>query len=303
MRAVVVVRGEAGDAADLAERALVEQQRDALAAGELAAAALADDAGVLRAGREARVRDALQRARSRRAPAPTVSRRARAARQPSRPRRRRRRITATHLAGDDASPAARSLQRRRPTPAHGATTAVSIFIALMTSRVSPAATTSPSRDAALRPRCPRSGTRRARCPARSVRRRSLPAALPRPARRPAPAPTLLEQRQRPVAGAVRRPRSAARDARSSSVVRASPARTPASSEDGAQLREVGRQSRRCGTRRARAASGRAPSRTSPTSSTSRSPSPAAGRTAAAARSPRSRRRRRARRARSAPCTR
>ena len=39
--------GEAGDAADLAERAVVEEQRDSLAAGELAAAFLAGDAGII----------------------------------------------------------------------------------------------------------------------------------------------------------------------------------------------------------------------------------------------------------------
>ncbi len=51
--AVVVVAGEAGEAADLAEAAGVEQQVDPLAAGQLAAAALAHHARVLRVGREA----------------------------------------------------------------------------------------------------------------------------------------------------------------------------------------------------------------------------------------------------------
>ncbi len=58
--AVLVVGGEAGQAAHLAEAAGIEQQVDALAAGQLAAVALADDAGILGAGGEAGVGDVLQ---------------------------------------------------------------------------------------------------------------------------------------------------------------------------------------------------------------------------------------------------
>src|SRR5262245_14095250 len=56
----VVVGGEPGDAADFAEGSRVEQQIDALAAAELAAAALPHHAGVLGVGCEAGVRHALQ---------------------------------------------------------------------------------------------------------------------------------------------------------------------------------------------------------------------------------------------------
>src|SRR5690606_1569996 len=58
--AVLVVGGEAGHAAHLADRALVEEQVDALAAGQLAPAALADDAGVLRARGQPGVGQALE---------------------------------------------------------------------------------------------------------------------------------------------------------------------------------------------------------------------------------------------------
>ena len=58
--AVLVVRREAREAADLAEGAGIEQHVDALAAGELAAVALAHHAGIVRAGREALVGDRLQ---------------------------------------------------------------------------------------------------------------------------------------------------------------------------------------------------------------------------------------------------
>ena len=60
-RAVLVVGGETGDAADFPERALVEQAVDALAAGELAATALPDDAGILRPWRESLVGQGLHR--------------------------------------------------------------------------------------------------------------------------------------------------------------------------------------------------------------------------------------------------
>ena len=46
-RAAVVIGGETGDAADLVEAALVQQQVDALPAGQLAAAALPHDAALL----------------------------------------------------------------------------------------------------------------------------------------------------------------------------------------------------------------------------------------------------------------
>ena len=58
--AVLVERGEARQAADLAEAAGIEQPVDALAAGELAAVALAHHAGIGRAGRQALVGDRLQ---------------------------------------------------------------------------------------------------------------------------------------------------------------------------------------------------------------------------------------------------
>ena len=58
--AVVVERGEARQAADLAEAAGIEQNVDALAAGELAAVALAHHAGIGRAGRQPPVGDRLQ---------------------------------------------------------------------------------------------------------------------------------------------------------------------------------------------------------------------------------------------------
>src|SRR5205823_3075785 len=58
--AVVVVGGEAGDGAHFAKRVLIEQEGDALVGGELAAASLADDAGVFGIGREAGVGDVFQ---------------------------------------------------------------------------------------------------------------------------------------------------------------------------------------------------------------------------------------------------
>ena len=59
--AAVVVGRETGETADLAKTALIEQQRDALAAVELATAALAHDAGFLRGDAQPGVRQALQR--------------------------------------------------------------------------------------------------------------------------------------------------------------------------------------------------------------------------------------------------
>src|SRR5262249_45758085 len=70
--ALVVVGGEAGDAAHLAEAARIEQQVDALAAGELAAVALAHDAGIGRSRREASVGEVLQGAYFGQRRAPTV---------------------------------------------------------------------------------------------------------------------------------------------------------------------------------------------------------------------------------------
>ena len=61
-RAVLVVGGEPGDAAHFPERAFVEQEVDALAAGELAAAALPNDAGVFGSRRESLVGQGLHRA-------------------------------------------------------------------------------------------------------------------------------------------------------------------------------------------------------------------------------------------------
>ena len=60
-RAAVVIGGETGDAADLVEAALVQRQVDALPAGQLAAAALPDDAALLGSGRQALVRQGLHR--------------------------------------------------------------------------------------------------------------------------------------------------------------------------------------------------------------------------------------------------
>ena len=56
----LVERGEAREAADLAKAAGIQQDVDPLAAGELAAVALADHAGLARAGRQPLVGDRLQ---------------------------------------------------------------------------------------------------------------------------------------------------------------------------------------------------------------------------------------------------
>ena len=58
---IVIVAGEAGQAAHLAEAAGVEHQIDTLATGEFAATALAHDPGIRAAGGEAGVRDTLER--------------------------------------------------------------------------------------------------------------------------------------------------------------------------------------------------------------------------------------------------
>ena len=58
---ILVVVREAREAADLAKAAGVEQQVDPLAAGQLAAIALADHARIVRIGREAAMGDRLQR--------------------------------------------------------------------------------------------------------------------------------------------------------------------------------------------------------------------------------------------------
>jgi len=57
--ALLVIAGEPGQAADLAEAAVVEQKIDPLAAGELAAITLTHHAGIGRAGCEAGVGDGL----------------------------------------------------------------------------------------------------------------------------------------------------------------------------------------------------------------------------------------------------
>ena len=285
MRPVVVVGGEAGDAADLAERALVEQEVDALAAGELAPAALAHDAGVGRAGRQARVGEALEGGDV------VEHRRPRLARAPARrPRPGRRRpgaMTATTCPAATASPGQRP--GAPTTPAHGAVTTVSIFIALMTSRASPAATSVAGSATRTSTTAPAIGLRTGLLTGADVERRARSAAG---GRRAAPC-AVVEGGERPR----RRPsplrRSASSGASASSVVRASPARTSGWARmPRSWARLVGRPAMWNSSRARRARS--TATATSGVERTSRSPWPAAGRTAAAARSRRSRRRRPAR---------
>ena len=136
-RAVFVVGGEAGQAADFAKAPLIEQQVDPLAAGELAAGALANDTRVGGIWREAATGDVLQGfdlgqqggpgglAR----PAPGNWRIARLGRS-----MRISRIEATGTAAPI----------RVTHPAQGAVISVSIFIVLMIISVPPTSTCAPA---------------------------------------------------------------------------------------------------------------------------------------------------------------
>ena len=242
---VVVEAREAREAADLAEAAGIEQQVDALAAGELAAVALAHHAGIVRAGRQPLVGDRLQ---------------GRDLVQHRRPA-----FVAVTVGAARAAPAAGLMTARicppstvsptasgasvSTTPAQGAVTAVSIFMALTTISRSPAFTWPPSRTL-MSTTEPASGFRRPRArpapaadgpAARSPRlgrdRAPRPAGRGTAARRPSPcgaSDRLGEQGGARIAGADLRMR-----------------------QDGAQLVEVGRQAgdvelveraRRCGRR-------------------------------------------------------
>src|SRR5438045_7527012 len=58
---LLIIFCETCEAADLAKAAGIEEQIDPLSTGQLAAVALADDSGINRVGREAAMRDILQR--------------------------------------------------------------------------------------------------------------------------------------------------------------------------------------------------------------------------------------------------
>ena len=191
-------------------------------------------------------------------------------------------IDGDDLSGGDGVARPRAPARRRRTPAHGAVTTVSIFIALTTSSASPACTSSPSRDADVDDRAAHRAARRASL-AGGDRRAAGPAAARWRRGRAAERGGLLVERACSAAPCVAVRGSSGASA--SSVVRASPARTLGMGQDRAQLGAVGRQPGdvELVERAPRAVDGA--SRATPTSSTGRSPWPAAGRTAAAARSP------------------
>ena len=175
--AVLVERGKARQAADLAEAAGIEQPVDALAAGELAAVALAHHAGIGRAGRQPLVGDRLQ------------GRDLVEHRRPAFVRRCRGTVLVAPAAGlitariwlpSTASPTD-SDANVATMPEQGAATEVSIFMALTTNSRSPAFTSAPSRAlmSTIDPAC---GLSMASCPGGTGKggRWGAPAPRPRP---------------------------------------------------------------------------------------------------------------------------
>ncbi len=177
--ALLVVGGEPGDAPNLAERALVEQQGDTLAARELAPAALADHPASVEPGANRDSAKCCSVPTSSRTPPPGLV---------ADPRRRGGAALGVVVGGCDRNhdlpgrhhvADAQGLHGGDPSRARRVTS-VSIFIALMTSNVSPAV--DESRPCAREPRrqCPPRGTprlarrRRARARGRKTTvRRSL----------------------------------------------------------------------------------------------------------------------------------
>ena len=140
-RPVLVVRCETGHAPHFAERALVQQEIDALAAGQLAARPLAHDSGVARPRRQPAVRQLLHGRHLTKLGSPGVLVTGRGSRDG---RALVRRNHGNDLPRLDTIPHFERLERRED-PSTGCRHQGSIFIALTTSSASPAATRSPSR--------------------------------------------------------------------------------------------------------------------------------------------------------------